>query len=287
MSYVENQSRKVGLYPRPDPAPPFKQIYQSAFENVLPAFLGIAAYHPLYTLKTMIQEGVIKNMGQALHLFRTNPKIYYRGFDGSIWSVPPIAVKSYMSDQMIVQYKKHVMRDITAFEQIGFAGIASVAGGVIAAVSEQYISHKQLTGDAFAKTIRHMARTGIKGFGVTIGREFCFGLACFGLVPIAQAYAFQYFPHAKSSPATEFAVGLSCSIVGGVGGAVVSQPLDVLKTRIQTNPGMNYRKSFNSIAKEGKKAFLKGLTPRTAGFMIVISIITSMRQVSENLFGKK
>jgi len=54
------------------------------------------------------------------------------------------------------------------------------------------------------------------------------------------------------------------AIAGGVG-SLLSNPMDVIKTRIQTNPGLYsgiYECAKTTLEKEGVRAFMRGSKPR-------------------------
>lgn len=145
-------------------------------------------------------------------------------------------------------------------------------------MAEQITANQQLTGDGFVKTCRHVFKTGVKGFWVTISRETIYGAVVFGGVPAFQTILRPHMPENLKSY-RNFVAGLISSLVVGSFGAWISQPLDCLKTRLQTNPSMNYRLAYRSITKEGYKGFLKGFGPRGLGFFLISYGVTSTRDI--------
>lgn len=285
MDPVSSQGARV-----PHEESPFQQTLKRAFqkvtESVVPAFSAVATYHPLSTLKTMVQEGKIANMSEAFRMARSNPGLFYRGFFTNMGSVPPLAFMGFVNQQVAETYAQHVMRPLTDKEKLAFSAGASSVGGVFVTISEQVIIQQQLSGLSFFASARFVAQNGVRGTAVTVGRETGFGTFMFGVIPVMQKKFRELMPDSWGKSG-DFAAAFLSSNTGGVVGAAATQPLDVIKTKVQANSTMTYSTAVKTIAEAGFKGFFKGLGPRTMGFVVVANVMTVSRMVLERVFDKK
>lgn len=262
-----------------------KQVFQGMTSVVAPSVASMAAYHPLYCIKTMLQAGTAKSFNDVMRKVFEDPRILFRGMGTSVFCSTPLAVKGALNDYVNYWYGHQVKRALTEGEKMSVALMASGAGGVFATVFEQVVGRQQLTGENFVTACNSVRAQGIKGFWVTVIRETQFGGFVFGVSPFVYKKIRQCLPN--DNTATDYTAATVTSLVTGFFGAVVSQPTDVVKTMVQTNATMTYSNAVRALTTEGPKAFFKGLAPRAVGFALVTNVITISRMVLDQVFDKK
>ncbi len=262
-----------------------EQVFQGATKAVFPSVAAMCVYHPLYCVKTMLQADAAKNMREVAQKVMKDPKILVRGMGTSVFCSVPLAVVGAINDYAAKWYGGVVKRDLTETEKMYAAMGASASGGVFATVFDQVVVRQQLSGDSFVNACGFVRKNGIKGFWVTVIRETKFGLFVFGVSPWANKKIRQCF--AGEGASIDYATATVTSLVCGVFGAVISQPTDVIKTKVQSNVGMTYSKAVRDLSSQGMRAFFKGLVPRAIGFAVVTNVITVARQVLDQVFDKK
>ncbi|EGG05549.1 uncharacterized protein MELLADRAFT_52769 [Melampsora larici-populina 98AG31] len=125
-----------------------------------------------------------------------------------------------------------------------------------------------------------------RGWGWTAARNAPGSFALFGGSAFTKEYLFKLQDYSSASWSQNFV----CSIAGSVSSITISQPLDVIKTRVQ-NQNFESKQGGMMVIKEimkneGIGAFFKGLTPKVlvVGPKLIFSF--TMAQSLIPLFGK-
>ncbi|POW03403.1 hypothetical protein PSTT_11110 [Puccinia striiformis] len=125
-----------------------------------------------------------------------------------------------------------------------------------------------------------------RGWGWTAARNAPGSFALFGGSAFTKEYLFKLEDYSKATWSQNFV----CSIAGSISSIAISQPLDVIKTRIQ-NQNFESKQGGVMVIKdimkhEGFRAFFKGLTPKVlvVGPKLIFSF--TMAQSLIPIFGK-
>lgn len=201
-----------------------------------------------------------------------NPLHWYRGCVANAAGMAPItAIQKAGSAQLQARMKEAQGHDLSDGQKMGASFVAGAASALASTPSEAIPVYMQKPENAQKKTVQvalELKRRMWRGLVPTAKRDGLFTVGYDSLAPIMQAKARAIMD--KSS----------AEVVGGIGAgvatAVATQPLAVVKTAMQANPG--YRNSLEAAqeiySKHGVKGLFKGLTPRGARIVVAIPVLT-------------
>ncbi|KAA1113484.1 Mitochondrial GTP/GDP carrier protein 1 [Puccinia graminis f. sp. tritici] len=139
---------------------------------------------------------------------------------------------------------------------------------------------------SFLKIVADEGFSLYRGWGWTAARNAPGSFALFGGSAFTKEYLFKLEDYSKATWSQNFV----CSIAGSISSIAISQPLDVIKTRIQ-NQNFESKQGGVMVIKdimkhEGPRAFFKGLTPKVlvVGPKLIFSF--TMAQSLIPMFGK-
>lgn len=232
-------------------------------------FIGFAvgttdAYinHPLWVLKTR---------QQLRQPFTLNPLVLYRGvFTHAMSSVPMdmlqvsisrIAMERFFADDMSYTKKRLIS-----------GCIGGTAAAFISTPVELCMTRQQQQLDPIAT----LKKTPFKGWVATAARDSLFCLGFFSAVPLLTTF----FEKQGSPPPL---ATISAGLAAGVMTAVVSHPIDTIKTAVQGSlKHLSYAKACVDILKtDGPLGFVTGLPLRTARVASGILVLGSMNDFLE------
>jgi len=107
------------------------------------------------------------------------------------------------------------------------------------------------------------------GIGTTVTRNIVGSFMLFGGAALTKEYAFGLENYRKAT----FAQDVVASLVGACLGVICTSPMDVIKTRLQSQkfaavgeakPLTGFGMAMRTVKHEGPQAFFKGLTPKVA-----------------------
>ncbi|KAF3319984.1 solute carrier family 25 member 44-like protein [Carex littledalei] len=272
-------------------------------------FSGVsAALYPAVVLKTHLQVPQHSQQPRPLltaaQILRTDgPRGFYRGFGTSLAGTVP-ARALYMA---ALESTKSAVG--TAALRLGLpepvaSTTASAAAGVNAAIAAQLVwtpvdvisqrlmihKHKYLGGvDALKKIIKYEGLNGLyRGFGVSILTYAPSNAVWWASYSVSQRFIWQLVGYDNSDYRSVMAVqGLSAAMAGGAA-AVVTMPLDTIKTRMQVmDCGGSMRRTVKGLIKEGGlSACFRGLGPRWASMSLSAATMITTYEFVKRLSAK-
>ncbi len=225
--------------------------------------------HPFWTLKTRHQG----NLPLTGNLFTL-----YRGLTIRIVSNIPLDVIQATASR--VCFERLLPDD---WENSPKRYVAGFIGGTISALvsgpSELMMAKKQFDGRpevSQASLLKKIAHS-FKGFLATASRDGIFCSSIFGGVPIlTKTY--------QKEGLSEFQAGLKAGIICGIAAAILSQPMDTIKTDMQLNEGfISLRKAFyHRFQQKGIEGLFAGLGWRIVSVPISVLILGNLTVFFEN-----
>ncbi|AGO14048.1 AaceriAGR191Wp [[Ashbya] aceris (nom. inval.)] len=163
------------------------------------------------------------------------------------------------------------LRSATAGSLIGVGEIVLLPLDVLKI--KRQTNPESFRGRGFVKILRDEGMGLYRGWGWTAARNAPGSFALFG----GNAFAKEYILGLKDYGQATWGQNFVSSIFGASASLIVSAPLDVIKTRIQSRNFESAESGFtivkNTLKNEGVTAFFKGLTPKllTTGPKLVFS----------------
>eukprot|EP00850_Spirogloea_muscicola_P004710 SM000020S06060 [mRNA] locus=s20:857126:859039:+ [translate_table: standard] len=219
-----------------------------------------------------------KNAIQDKRPISLNPRVLYRGVLINAGSMMPInAVQFGVNGYLEQQLESYGM-----LNDLGRAGVAGVAGAVSVAVTCPaelvMIQQQKLGGTLLGQARDVMSRNRLASFyrGVpNIARDSVYTTAYLGVNPILRCRLQAGWPALSERP---FLAMISSSLISGVAAAVITQPFDTIKTRMQSNLELPEMKSMfkTGIAmwhEGGFRGLWSGLLPRAQRIACAVFIL--------------
>ena len=229
------------------------------------AFAGlveVTVQQPLHTLKNFVQDG------RSLPL---NPVVWYRGWGAGVLMCVPMTVVQFgaarrfeRAFEVDVDVTRNRADDTDSASSSSTACTATEetlppsrrlaaawCAGALSACLIQPLDLCQIQQQKFGGSIVGTARRIINehGFGIlsrgsylTVGREAFYSCGYLCAVPVLRDFVKVNYPDIHSQLGDK-GVFAGCAIVSGVGAAVATQPMDMVKTLMQSNLGKGDRAS--------------------------------------------
>jgi hypothetical protein len=245
-------------------------VYQSIFIGSIAGAVEVLADHPLWTIKTRLQQG---------KSFTLNPSVLYRGMLPNIASMAPITALQVGLDSLVrkVLFKD---ADLSDKQRMASAFIAGVGSSLVSCPTEMIMTRQGTMVSSFYTAANYLYQSGglrwvYQGLPATALREGGFTMFFLAGIPMLKSKVMPYCPND--------AVATLCSGIGaGVGATLASQAFDTIKTVQQTatSPIKAVEAVTNIYSTHGVYGFFKGSIPRGAR---VVSAVTIMGAVKEKL----
>lgn len=282
-------------------------------------FSGVSAVlYPVVVLKT--RQQVCQTQVGIRHQYHGGFRGLYRGFGTSLMGTIP-ARALYMTALEITKSEVGTATMKLGFQEPTAAAIANAAAGLSAATAAQLVwtpvdvvsqrlmvqePGKYLGGiDAFRKILNHDGVRGLyRGFGMSILTYAPSNAVWWGSYSIAQRLIWSgigdyclcekkdYRPDSKTVMAVQ---GFSAAMAGGVS-ALVTMPLDTIKTRIQVldcddnngrKGGPTVAQTVRNLVREGGwMACYRGLGPRWASMSMSATTMITTYELLKRLSAK-
>jgi hypothetical protein len=208
------------------------------------------------------------------------PRTLYRGVGVNAISITPITALQYGVDtalmDMVIQYNKSIgikKKDISEWEQLAVAASAGAFSGLAVAPAELIMINQLKRGTSFLETSANVYKCGgvktfFRGFTATAFREAGWTMSFLGLAPALKVVLQN---DSKFFSNNDVSANAFASVVAGQVGAILTQPSDTIKSRMQVDLGFtkpmqypNTLSTIKSLYKEGGVSiFFSGLVPRT------------------------
>ena len=207
-------------------------------------------------IETLILQPTLywKNARAQKLPFSLNPKIIYRGTIASIFNECNMmglqfGITGYLQSNVHITSNKY----INTFLSASFGGAITA---IIVSPVELIMIQQQLHGRSFFTVPKQVimehgwfSKGLMRGLSANIARDAIYVSGMLAVTPIAQDYLIdKYQLHTQTA-------GFYASIIGGVIGAILSHPFDILKTCMQGDLNQyeykTYQQTFSSLWKQG------------------------------------
>ncbi len=231
----------------------------------------IAINQPLIYFKNTLQRG------DAIDW--RHPKVWYRGFGMNIAAMGPTTAFQTATNAAL----EKVMPGTEASVTLSRAFIAGVASATLCAPIDLIILEQQKKNLNALKTISYLykeagLRVFARGWSATALREGPWSVAYLVGFPIIQELIRKRIDNPVAGHVSAY---VGAGMITGSAVAVITQPIDTIKTRMQTDyQGVaikNMRDAIHSIYKDGGvKGFFTGTTPRAINCGLAVPFIGTL-----------
>ncbi len=269
----------------PDAAQLAKQkpatVMQSFITGSVAGAVEVGCNHPLWSLKTMVQRG---------EPFTLNPAVLYRGIYPNMASMVPISALQVGLNGYIqnVVLKKDATQ-LSNVERLGSAFVAGVGSAFVSCPTEMIMTYQNKNGGGFYAGGTHLAkRAGLSclytALPATATREGMFTASYLAVKPVLKAYIQDFCPN-------EMVASIVSGIFAGIGGALISQPVDTMKSAQQAADPLKPL-SFNEAVRKhyaayGVNGFFTGGFWRGARVLSAVVIMGGVTETMETQFRKR
>ncbi len=237
--------------------------------GAITGFSEVCITHPLFVIKTKRQQG------------RPVPiriSALYKGFTANALGFVPITALQIGTAQWLDNHFFANTPSVT--QQITSAFTAGAISSFLCCPVEMVMTlQNDKPGSTLTQTIKNQVHThGISGFFIgqmaTALREGCFTVFFLSLTPLLKQYI---KPHCTNDTTASLLAGIG----SGMGAAIISQPIDTIKTIQQSANRLDL--SFFHTTKHLTQAHLfTGLFSRSSSIIISITLMSWMREQLEN-----
>ncbi|MES2121439.1 MAG: MC/SLC25 family protein [Chlamydiota bacterium] len=250
-------------------APP-STLARQMFQGGIASLLVNGVSHPIYTLKTRSQSAELAAISRPTQM-APQWRGLYNGFgaisatDAVVFSVAFIA-----NDWLKERYSELW---------------ASVGAGVLCspfvAIGEGLTANRQMTQTPLPYSTVFKRAFRPAGFGLTVMREIPFTMAVFYTPHYLGLYARNFSPFQDLSHFGQMGVQVATAGLSGAAAGFLSNPIDVLKTRVQTAevPRSFYSVLQQTLVEEGWRGLRKGGGLRMLQIGVVSACMHTIKQV--------
>ncbi|MBS0289838.1 MAG: hypothetical protein JSS07_07395 [Proteobacteria bacterium] len=255
-------------------------ILRAIFGGSVAGMFEVMFNHPLWTLKTRYQNEIIPKSQK----FTLDPTILYRGTIPEMLSMAPItAIQVTIVETLKAAFHRN-SNPPSYFQEVVYNGIGGAISAIVGSPTELGMSH-QTKEQGFFETLQKIyEKEGSKGLrkGLvgTAGRDTIYTAGYGVFCPYLQTLFSYYMSKNKAK-----IVG---GVTAGLGVAVLTQPLDTMKTMQQTGVSLPMYTLAKKILKdEGIEGFYKGSIPRAARVTSGVIIINEVNQLAQDMLKLK
>lgn len=249
----------------------FKIFFKGTISGGLGGALEVLVDHPLWTLKTRLQDPSIPKESKI----KLNPRILYRGLGPNMASMMPITGLQIGAAQAVksVIENTNVDKEISELCDLFSSAMGGFVSATVSSPTELTMS-RQTEHRGFYATMKDMIRRdGFRslgrGFWGTANRDAIFTSTYLFGVPYIKN---KLKPHISDEAAT-----LVGGVAAGTTGALLSQPFDAVKTAQQvsrTHTSM-WKITKEKMQQEGLRGLYKGGVPRTIRVISAVTLIST------------
>jgi hypothetical protein len=223
--------------------------------------------HPLWAIKVRQQIGLP---------FTLSPSVLYRGFFPHAISSVPMDMLQVSVGHMCMDYLPD--KKISYWEKRFFSGLLGGLSASLISTPVELVMTRQQQDVGFRDVLK---RNPLRGFMMTALRDSIFCCGFFAGVPLSRDYLES---RGLISPIACVASGLGSGVIT----AIISQPFDTLKSKIQAcNDLVSHKKLAKEILRtEGLQGFFTGLTMRVARVSSGVLILGVMNDLLEKILIK-
>lgn len=212
-----------------------------------------------------------------------NPLAWYRGGLANVAGMAPItAIQQVVNVKGQALVRNTQADPLTDRQRMAIAFVAGATSALAATPSESvpvYMQKPESRGISTMQALRDLKIKSWRGLVPTAGRDGLFTVGYSALAPIMQTHARASLTN-TSLTAYPKTVDLSASIAAGIFIGITTQPLAVIKTKLQADPfAATYRTSLDAARAiykaDGVQGYFKGMVPRGARIMVAIPVLNA------------
>lgn len=247
---------------------------------------------PLVYWKTNLQVG----KSSDVKLPPIGLKTVYRGVLVNAFAVAPISAFQYAGNGILESCYQKYIGQTSSTSVLCIAGISGALSTSIVTPVEMVMISQQRFGGSISSTTRDIIRAkGIRGLfrgiSTTTLRETGWTFGFLGVAPVLKTTLQE---DSKFFRRNEVAASAAASVVGGQVAALLTQPLDTVKTVIQADRGITRPMQFQSsweaattlYRSDGIGGLWKGLTARSLRLTLAVYILGEAQQLISTQFDK-
>ncbi|CAM6105283.1 unnamed protein product [Calypogeia fissa] len=253
---------------------------ESATIGALSGVIEVLLQQPSVTIKNAIQDK---------QPISWNPRVLYRGVLVNATSMAPICALQFAVNDIL---ERTVKGPLNSAQRAGFAATAGVVSSMVSGPAELLMIQQQKTGASLFEQLKKVKNDHgwlalTRGLVPTVVRESIYTATYLGVSPLLQERLMvgSYLSH-KAMLAMFLA-----ALVSGTAAALITQPFDTIKTRMQANLDLpHYRKMRSTvkaiIAEGGFKSLYSGFIPRTQRVMCAVFILGESKTLLTEFYFK-
>eukprot|EP00656_Telonema_subtile_P038689 TRINITY_DN4390_c0_g4_i1.p1 TRINITY_DN4390_c0_g4~~TRINITY_DN4390_c0_g4_i1.p1 ORF type:complete len:641 (-),score=132.66 TRINITY_DN4390_c0_g4_i1:141-2063(-) len=215
-------------------------------------------------VETLITQPLVyvKNTLQYKQPISYSPAVMYRGVAINAGSIGPISAVQWAANGAFVQaYQKFQATDsLSAGVKVGLAALSGMVSTFLVSPCELVMISQQRLGGTMLGEARniwgaHGMAGLLRGFTPTLVRETGWTTCFLGLAPVLKDVLQD---DSRFFCANDVAASAAASMVAGQVAAVVTQPADTIKTRMQADRGISGPMTYKSTLGASKLLFQEG-----------------------------
>ncbi|CAI5468138.1 unnamed protein product [Closterium sp. Yama58-4] len=245
-------------------------------------------------IEVLLQQPLVtwKNAVQDMRPVPLHPRLLYRGVAVNAASIAPINGFQFGANTFLEEWlaARGQLNDTT---RTGAATAAGAMSGIITGPAELLMIQQQKWGGSLGSRLRDVVgEHGVfalsRGTNPAVVREAIFTGAYLGVIPVMTEHMEKAWPVFAERPVAAMA---TASVLAGVGAAVLTQPFDTVKTRMQANlADPNFRSMSGTFARMwregGSKTLFRGLIPRAQRVTFAVFILSEAKERLTDLYLK-
>ncbi|CAI5965223.1 unnamed protein product [Closterium sp. NIES-64] len=225
-------------------------------------------------IEVLLQQPLVtwKNAVQDMRPVPLHPRLLYRGVAVNAASIAPINGFQFGANTFLEEWlaARGQLNDTT---RTGAATAAGAMSGIITGPAELLMIQQQKWGGSLE------SRSGERS---DLHRAYL------GVIPVMTEHMEKAWPVFAERPVAAMA---TASVLAGVGAAVLTQPFDTVKTRMQANlADPNFRSMTGTFARMwiegGSKTLFRGLIPRAQRVTFAVFILSEAKERLTELYLK-
>lgn len=258
-----------------------KTVAQESVTGVLAGVSDVLVTHPLWTVKTLQQQGMSNH--KIMELFFRRPILAYTGFASNAGSMVPITTTRVVLSSYIQSRCESSSRTMRLFTSFLAGGVSSFIGAPIELIRTTQLKQATFTNKAssFIGTVKKIIQVKgghhlFNGLSAIMLRDGLYTSAFFAGAPILTKELEPYIPISFINKTLAYSVA-------GITASFINHPFDTIKTQQHTALAMRVLKqqrhpsSFFEVMKDivhkrGYKGFWVGYPPRGLRFLLGLGV---------------
>lgn len=234
-------------------------FFSSAWMGALSGMVGITAVYPIDVVKTRLQSGLSSGALQMMQkiIHQEGPLALYKGLLPQLCGTGPDKAVSLATRN----YLRQLQQDPTSVASLmtSAAGAGAMQSTIMSPVEIVKVRMQLDSTLRMSSVITSLGTSGLyRGFSACLARDVAFSTAYFTLYELTKEHL------AGTTANPSIATCLAAGVAAGIPSAFITTPLDVLKTKMQSQAGNTTLISLfqQTLQQEGIAGLFRGWGPR-------------------------